>query len=137
MPEKDSELSKQREIVRLPDSELEVMQVIWHHDTPISTTQIGEIINRRRSLSVSALQTLLYRLMDKGFLSSEKREKSRWYVPLVDEESYLAQENKSVLERLNQSSVTRFVASLYRSRNITDEDLEELHRFIDEKRKGE
>lgn len=126
-------LQKPQKIPRLPDAELEVMQVIWRGKGPMSTSMINDELNERRPWNVSALQTLLNRLIGREFLSSERRGKSRWYEAVIGEEEYLASENKSFLERLNSSSLTKFVATLYDSKGITDADLEELHRFIDEK----
>ena len=124
-------------ISRLPDAELQAMQAIWNNETPISTTQVKEYLEKSKPWNVSALQTLLNRLIDRGFLSSEKQGKNRYYVPLISEDAYLAYENKSFLKKLNGSSVTRLIASLYNSSAISDEDLEELKAFIEEKTGGE
>ncbi len=122
-----------RLFTRLPDAELEVMKAIWEHETPVSTSQIKEYLEQARPWNISALQTLLNRLIARGFLSSEKHGKNRYYDVLIGQEEYLAQENRSFLRRVNGNSLTRMVASLYDSRSITDEDLEELAAFIEEK----
>lgn len=123
-------------ITSLPDAELEVMQVIWKNETPISTSQINEILNQTRSWNVSALQTILNRLITKGYLSSEKTGKNRFYDIIINEATYLSYENKKYLKKVN-SSVVKFVASLYDSKGLTKKDLEELHAFINQKTKGE
>ena len=115
---------------RLPDTELEIMKVIWANPSPISTNDIKEILEHDRPWNIAPLQTLLNRLIERGFLQAGKDGKRKTYVPLVDEESYLAMENKSFLERLNNNSVTKLVASLYNSNSITEDDLEDLRRFI-------
>ena len=115
---------------RLPDTELEIMKVIWANPSPISTNDIKEILERDRPWNTAPLQTLLNRLIERGFLEAGKDGKRKTYVPLVDEESYLAMENKSFLARLNNNSVTKLVASLYNSNSITEDDLEDLRRFI-------
>ena len=121
---------------RLPDTELEIMKVIWANPSPISTNDIKEILERERPWNIAPLQTLLNRLIERGFLLSGKDGKRKTYVPLVDEESYLAMENKSFLERLNNNSVTKLVASLYNSNSITEDDLEDLRRFISNHTEG-
>lgn len=121
---------------RLPDAELEVMKAVWYSEAPVSTTKIHERLEQNRPWNVSALQTLLNRLIGRGFLSSGKEGKNRVYIPLVREKDYLASENRSFLERLNGNSVRRFVASLYDSHSLTEQDLEELKAFLDEKTKG-
>lgn len=123
-----------RRFARLPGAELEVMQAVWESgEYPVSTAAVRGSLERKRPWNASALQTLLNRLIDRGFLSSGKRGKNRCYTPLVAEEEYLADENRSLLERLNENSVTRLVASLYDSHAITQRDLEELREFLDER----
>ena len=73
---------------------------------------------------------MLNRLIDRGFLESYKEGKNRFYTPLVAEKEYLAVENKAFLEKVNNHSVTKLVASLYDSHSITEEDLDELAAFI-------
>lgn len=121
---------------KLPDTELEIMQVIWKEGTVVSTSQIKERLEEKRPWNVSALQTLLNRLIDRGFLDSHKEGKNRYYQAKVAEEEYLAFENSLFLQKVNANSLTKLVASLYQSNSITDEDLDELARFIEEKAKG-
>lgn len=52
------------------------------------------------------------------------------------EKEYLAVENKAFLEKVNNHSVTKLVASLYDSHSITEEDLDELAAFIRSKTGG-
>ena len=73
---------------------------------------------------------------DRGFLESYKEGKNRFYTPLVAEKEYLAVENKAFLEKVNNHSVTKLVASLYDSHSITEEDLDELAAFIRSKTGG-
>lgn len=122
--------------VKLPDTELEIMKVIWHNKTPISTSQVKEHLEKTRPWHVNALLTLLDRLIARGFLSSYKEGKHRYYEILVEENDYVARENKSFLEKLNSNSITRFVTSLYDSNAISDKDLEELSSYIEEKTRG-
>ncbi|WP_411676461.1 BlaI/MecI/CopY family transcriptional regulator [Caproicibacter sp.] len=123
-----------RKIAKLPGAELKVMQAVWNcGEYPVTTARVREILGREKPWSVSALQTLLNRLIARGFLSSGRQGRNRCYTPLIGEKEYLADENRSILEKLNGNSVTRLVASLYDSHSITPEDLEELRAFLDER----
>ena len=124
------------ELMRLPDTELEIMKVIWENGATLSTSEIKASLEEQRPWNVSALQTLLNRLIDRGFLESYKEGKNRIYTPLVAEKEYLAVENKAFLEKVNYHSVTKLVASLYDSHSITEEDLDELAAFIRSKTGG-
>lgn len=124
------------EIMRLPDTELEIMKVIWEKGETLSTSEVKVLLERNRAWNVSALQTLLNRLIDRGFLESYKEGKNRFYLPLVTEKDYLAVENKLFLEKVNDSSVTKLVASLFDSHSISAADLDELEAFIRSKTGG-
>ena len=122
---------------KLPDAELDVMKIIWNwkNDIPITTSQIKEQLDTVRVLNISAVHTLLTRLVDKGFLKTFKQEKNRHYESLIDESDYIAWENKSFLEKLNGNSITKFITRLYDDETITKKDLEDLAAFIEEKTK--
>ena len=112
------------ELMRLPDTELEIMKVIWENGATLSTSEIKASLEEQRPWNVS------------GFLESYKEGKNRFYTPLVAEKEYLAVENKAFLEKVNNHSVTKLVASLYDSHSITEEDLDELAAFIRSKTGG-
>lgn len=124
-------------IKRLSDNELEVMKVIWNNKTPISTVDIKNILSENRQWNLSALQTTLIRLTDKGFLNTTKDSKNRYYTAIVEEKNYVEEQNKIFLKKLNNNSIKNFIASLYDSGTVSAEDLAEIKRFIDDKMKGE
>ena len=63
------------ELMRLPDTELEIMKVIWESGRTLSTSEVKASLEEQRPWNVSALQTLLNRLIDRGFLESYKEGK--------------------------------------------------------------
>jgi len=126
-----------KKLSRLPDTELEIMQVIWDHPTPISTSEVKAVLDEKRAWNIGALQTLLNRLIKRGFLESGKDGKNKTYTPLIDEQVYLAMENKSLLERLNGNSITKFVTALYNDDALSKKDLKDLMAFIESKTKVE
>lgn len=129
-------------IQKLPDTELDVMKAVWANETPISTAQIKEFLDETNpketgDWNLSALQTLLGRLVGRGFLSSEKQGKNRFYQPQIKEEDYFAFVSKSLFQNVNGNSLTRLITALYDSKSITTEDLAELKAFIEAKTGGE
>ena len=121
---------------KLPDTELKVMQVIWHNETPISTVAIREKLQKERPWNLSALQTLLGRLVNRGFLQTDKQGKSRYYEPLVSEEEYLAEDSKRYFQKWTGGSLRDLVACLYENHTVTKEELEDLKAFIEQETKG-
>jgi len=116
---------------RLPDSELELMQIIWHLEAPAARADIENALRGRRSLAPTTILTFLTRLCERGFLAVEKRGKSNYYTPLVSEKDYLAQESRGILDRLYGGSLASFAASLVDS-GVSREEIEALRRLLEE-----
>lgn len=120
---------------KLPDTEWKIMQVIWQEETPISTAAIREELQKERPWNLSALQTLLGRLVKRGFLSTQKEGKNRFYTPLISQEAYLAEESKRYFRKWTGGSLRDLVACLYENHSVTKEELEELKAFIEQETK--
>ena len=57
---------------RLPERELEIMQIIWRETPPVSRMTVEDALQKAHSLAPTTILTLLTRLCGKGFLSMEK-----------------------------------------------------------------
>ena len=121
-----------QDIKRLGDGELDIMMAVWGTKGRVNSSYIQEKLKTHRQWTLPAVATALNRLVEKGFLACEKEGRSNYYRPLVSEEAYKAAEGRTFLEKLYGNSFTGMVASLYDSRAIGPEDLEDLRRFLDE-----
>ena len=117
---------------KLGDAELEIMLAVWEAGEPVPSSYVQEKLRGRRDWALPSILTSLSRLVDKGFLSCQKRGKSNWYHPLVSEKDYKAAEGRGLIDRLYGSSFTGMVASLYDGKAIGKEDLAQLRQFLDE-----
>ncbi len=116
---------------RLPDSELELMQVIWHREPPVARTDIEAGLGENRGLAPTTILTLLTRLCEKGFLSVKRQGKTNYYTPLISERDYLAQESRSILNRLYGGSLKAFATALVDG-GVSREELAELKAMLEE-----
>jgi predicted transcriptional regulator len=120
-------------IKKLPDAEFEIMKIIWRSTTPqITTLQIIDALGNDDRKPQTVL-TLLVRLIERGFLSSEKIGKERTYAPIVDEQEYLRTETKTFIEKYHQNSLLGLVKTLYNGQNLSDEEIGELRKLLDER----
>ena len=119
-------------IIRLPDSELVIMLVLWHHTPPMSRLEIETVINEKKALAPTTILSLLSRLEKKQFVSVTKEGKTNYYTPLISQEEYQNCESKNVLERVFGNSLKSFVTSLYRGKELTQQDVAELYDYIQE-----
>ena len=118
---------------RLPDAEFEIMHIIWQNTPPISTNQIISCLDSNKTWKPQTVLTLLVRLIDKGFLLSEKIGKERTYTPLISQKDYLCIETDSFFDRLHSNSIRSLVNTLYDGKELSDEDVAYLKKWLDER----
>ena len=112
----------------LPESELDIMLVVWSAGGPVSAPKIMEGLERR--LTASALHSYLKHMEEKGVLSCEKVGKVNYYRPLISREEYQRQESRSILSKLYAGSLKHFAAALYDGGALTGADVEELRVYL-------
>ncbi|QEH66919.1 BlaI/MecI/CopY family transcriptional regulator [Cellulosilyticum sp. WCF-2] len=120
------------QIKRLPDAELEIMKIIWEANEEVTSAYIMEQLKGVKTWGNTTVLNFLARLVERGFIQSERVGKSNVYTAIIDEKCYLQNESKSFLERLHGNSVKSLIAALYNGHTITEQDLKELKDFIDE-----
>ena len=118
-------------VKKLPDAELEVMQILWDLEAPAPRAAVEAAMQKLRPIAQTTLLTLLTRLSEKGFVRIEKQGRSSVYTPLVSRADYQARQSKRFFDQLFGGSVSAFASALTSS-GIPKEDLEELRRLLEE-----
>ena len=116
---------------KLPDAELEVMQLLWHCEAPVARATVEEEMAKLRPMAQTTLLTLLSRLAEKGFVQIEKQGRSSVYTPLVSEADYQARQSKRFVDQLFGGSMSAFASALTAS-GLSKEDLAELRKMLEE-----
>ena len=109
---------------RLPDSELEVMLIIWDGERLVSTSDIMQRIKEKKS--VQLIQNSLNRLESKGYLKCEKIGRLNHYTPLIPLSEYRSQETASFLEKFYQNSGGKLFATLIENSSLSTADIETI-----------
>ena len=122
----------EKEKKRLPDLELEVMLAVWKSEQALHTGEIHQRLSSGKKRPIQAIQTVLSRLGEKGFVRCEKTGRLNYYYPLVEEEAYRAQETASFLEKLYGNSPARLVAALVQNAVLNENDLAEIRRILEQ-----
>lgn len=120
-----------KESYSLPDGELEIMQIVWQCEPPVSRSIIEETLNKQKKLAPSTILTFLTRLCDRGFLRVERKGRTNLYTPLVSRRDYLAKESRRMLNRLYGGSLSAFATSLCDS-GISKEEIDTLRIMLEE-----
>ena len=122
------------QLKKLPDTEFEIMKVVWANDPPVTTGTVMEQLGSKRGWKAPTVISLMLRLVEKGFLSTEKNGKERTYFPLVAKEDYLEFETGNFMKLYHENSFLSLVNTLYDGERRGDSDIEELMKWIKERR---
>ncbi|MCK9443496.1 MAG: BlaI/MecI/CopY family transcriptional regulator [Tissierellaceae bacterium] len=120
---------------KLSETEMEVMQVIWAAEHPITSGELLDIFSQQKGKNWKGqtISTFLARLVEKGVLISIKQGRANIYKPRISPEEYRSHEAKSLLETLYEGSVKNFLTTLYDGKELTKEEMTELRRWFAEK----
>ncbi len=119
---------------KLPDAEFDIMKVVWANEPPITTNIIMQQLGHEREWKAQTVISLMLRLVERGFIRTEKNGKERTYFPLISKEDYLKFETGDFMERFHGNSFARLVATLYDGNKIKASDLDQLEKWLKEKR---
>ena len=120
-----------KQIKRLGDAELDIMQVIWSSDIPVNSQFISQGLEGKRDWQLATILTVLSRLVTKGFLEVERRGRNNYYVALISRQEYQESEGRELLDRLYSGSVKGLVSSLVGGKAIDKKDISELRGYLD------
>lgn len=120
---------------KLSETEMEVMQVIWASDDPITSGELLDIFAQQKGKEWKGqtIATFLARLVEKGVLISIKQGRANIYKPRISLEEYRSYEAKSLLQTLYEGSVKNFLTTLYDGKELTKDEMTELRRWFADK----
>ena len=123
-------------IKKLPDAEFEVMKAVWENEAPTTSIKIMEQLGNGKGWKAPQTAiTLLLRLVDRGFLRTEKNGKEREYYPLVAREDYLKFETQNFMKTYHGNSFASFVSAFCDNAGISEKHMEEIIRIVEERGK--
>lgn len=116
---------------KLSNSELNIMMKIWQANEPLYFEDIVELLKEYNWVE-STIRNFLSRIIDKGYIKTKKDCRKNLYIPLVSQD-YINKESRSLIEKLYDNSLKKFVVELYESGSLDYDDLLELKEYVDEK----
>jgi predicted transcriptional regulator len=119
---------------KLPDTEFEIMKVVWANEPPITTNMVMDQLGNERAWKAPTVISLMLRLVERGFLRTEKNGKERIYFPLVAKDDYLKFETGNFMKQYHENSFLSFINALYDGKQLSDRDIEELMKWAKERR---
>lgn len=121
-------------IIKLPESELEIMQAIWAlHEEGEKFVSAGLIMKRYpalQRLKLTTVLTLITRLQTKGYIKAEKIGRSYCYTPLVTAEKYRKFASGDFVEKVYMNDKIGLISALVSDDSLTAEELSEIKEII-------
>lgn len=122
-------MNMKKQQVKISDTELVIMNLIWQSPAPISSVALFEKLET--GWKYPTVTTLLGRLTEKGAVIYEKRGKAYYYTAALDEAAYRAAETKDFVGKMHGGSMKSMIAALYESNDLTSEDIDELRHLFE------
>jgi BlaI family penicillinase repressor len=119
----------------LSPAEWEVMKIVWEAG-PLAARDVFARLPAGRGWAYKTVKTLLSRLVAKGALAYDQIGNSYLYRAAVDREQTTRQEVRSVFQRLISEACAPVLAQFIDEADLSDADIRDLQRRLDEKRKA-
>lgn len=117
------------EIIKLGDSEIKVMDVLWKEGDTMAKN-ITDAMSERYGWNINTTYTLLKRCIKKGAV--ERIEPNFVCHALIPREQVQEQETDELLHKVFDGSVDKLFASLLSRKNLTNEQVEKLKQMVAE-----
>lgn len=110
---------------------MEILHLVWElkHAT---VADVQERLLQRREVAYTTVQTVLRNLTRKGYLTYEKDGATYVYAPARPAEEVQHSLLKSLLTKVFKDSPTAMVQTLVRFEALSDDEVDELRRMIDQ-----
>jgi BlaI family penicillinase repressor len=121
-----------KRIPRISEAEWTVMRVLWRQ-SPATANDVVEALRGEADWHPKTVRTLLARLVRKKALGFKKEGRAYLYYPLVDETAVARAESRTFLARVYGGALTPLVAAMIEDEELTDGEVAELRRILDER----
>lgn len=112
------------------DAESRVMQVLWQR-SPLNAEDIIKALADQTDWHEKTIKTLLNRLLRKGAIKAQRDGRRYLYSPLLERDTWQAEESRSLLERAFGGRLAPMLAHFSRHENLSDKDIRELRQLVD------
>ncbi len=124
------------ELPKPTDAELEILTVLWSIG-PATVRDVYDVICRRRTAQYSTILKFMQIMTDKGLVLRDEKQRAHIYRAAKPREWTQRQLAKHLLERAFGGSAKALLVGALSAQKATPEELAEMRRLLDERRKGD
>jgi BlaI family penicillinase repressor len=110
-----------------------IMQVLWDRGRA-NARAITQALNEIEPVAHSTVQTLLRQLEAKGAVGHVAEDRTFVFFPRLKEDKVKRTAARDLLERVFGGNVGSLVAHLLKNERLSQDEVDELHRLIDQQR---
>lgn len=115
------------EFIKLFDSELKVMDVLWK-EGDVPAKYIADILNKRYGWNKNTTYTLIKRCMKKGAI--ERSEPNFMCHALIPKKEVQEAETNELINKIYDGSAEKLFAALLDSKKLSAEQIEKLKQIV-------
>ena len=115
--------------VKLFDSELKVMEVLWEQGAP-TAKEIVDVLSERIGWNKNTTYTVIKKCIEKGAI--ERGEPSFLCTPLVTKDEVARSETEQLIDKMFGGSSELFFSSFLKNQGLSEADAARLARMIEE-----
>jgi len=116
---------------RMGAAEMKFAEIVWEH-APVPSGELVRLGAERLGWKKSTVYTVLRRLCEKGLFRNE----GGAVTALVDKESYEEGQSRQFVSESFGGSLPAFLAAFTARKKLTEKEIGELQKLIDEAREG-
>jgi BlaI family transcriptional regulator, penicillinase repressor len=123
-------------IPKLPDSEWEIMKILWK-ESPLTSECIINRITKKRDWSPPTIKTLINRLLKKEVIGFDKVGRNYHYYPIISEKECVKVENKFFLKRVYDGALGMLFTNYLENEELTKDEIEHIQELLNKKKDEE
>lgn len=121
--------------IGISDAEWQVMQVLWRR-SPRASAEVAAALAESTGWHPKTVQTLLGRLVKKGYLAYQAEGSRYLYRPAVSRRAAVRAEGRSFLDRVFGGDAAELLLHFAGQAELTPEEAAELRRLVEQQGAG-
>ena len=116
----------------LTQQELEIMKVVWEHDT-VTVREVYETLLKRRKIAYTTVMTMMKILEQKKYLKKNQNDRAHVYRPAQPRTKVIGAMVREFVNRVFNGSAEPLLVHLVEEHDLSREDLDEIARLRKDK----
>ena len=119
-------------IPKVFESEYRFCLILWEHE-PVKSSELVNLCKTQLGWKPTTTYTVIKRLSERGVLKNE----NTVVTSLVSKDEVQASQLNEMVEKTFEGSLPAFIAAFTKHQKISDSEIDEVQKMIDNYRKGE